>query len=110
MELSYENNQSLVIIKEAKREIVQFFKNERFFWIGLITKYNGHFEGYEEAWNEVINKTPIEILKQLAVAVQQFFESYSLKKVAPLHIVAEKGTHDLSDHILSIMTEMPRWV
>ena len=108
MDISNENSQSLVVIKEAKREIVQFFKNERFFWIGNIKKYKGHFEGFEEFWNEVIEKTPTDILKLLAVAVQQFFESYSFKYVSPLHIAAEKGSLELCDHILTMNSKKTR--
>ena len=80
------DDQSLTKSKEASKEISEFLDNGRFFWTRIIKKYNKNFEGFEESWKEVINKTPVDIVKQLAIAVPKFFESYSFKQVALLHI------------------------
>ena len=95
------DDQSLTRSKEASREIAECLDNEKFYWIRIIKKYNGNFEGHEKSWKEVLHKTPVDVVKQLAVAVQQFFESHSFKKLAPLHIAAEKGSMQLCRHIIS---------
>ena len=95
------DDQSLTRSKEANREIAEFLDNGRFYWIRIIKKYAGNFEGFEESWKEVIPRTPLDIVKQLALAVEEFFKSYSFKQVAPLHIVAEKGTLQLCQYIIT---------
>ena len=94
------DNQSLSKSKEASREIAFFLNNERFYWIQIIKNYVKHFEGHEESWREVINKAPINILKEIATAAQKFFKSYSFKNMAPLHVVAEKGSFQLCQYII----------
>ena len=66
------DDQSLTRSKEASREIAEFLDNERFYWTRIIQKYNGHFEGHQESWKEDIRRTPLNVLKQLGVAVQNF--------------------------------------
>ena len=80
------DNQSLTNSKEASREISEFLDTGKFFWIRIIKKYKDNFNGFEKSWKEVINKTPADVLKQLAKSVEKFFETYSFKQVAPLHI------------------------
>ena len=55
---------------EASREISKFLDNEKFFFITIIKNYKSNFKGFEHSWNEVIHKTPVKIIKQLAIAVQ----------------------------------------
>ena len=86
MVLNNLDDQSLRNSKEASREISEFLDNGRFFWIRIIEKYKDNFNGFEKSWKEVINKTPTDVLKQLAKSVEKFFKTYSFKQVAPLHI------------------------
>ena len=65
--LSNLDDQSLTTIKESSRDINEFLGNGRFFWIRIIRKYIKNFEGFEESWKEVINKTPVDIVKQLSL-------------------------------------------
>ena len=96
------DNQSLVRSKESSRKVAEFVDGERFIWIRIIKKYSQHFEGFEESWNEVINKTPVNILKQFAISAQKFFKYYrSTKKVAPLHIAAVTGSFQVCKHIVT---------
>ena len=84
------NNQSLIASKEASSELSQFMHNERFYWIKIIMKHNGCF--LELAlWNKILEKTPADIIRQLADAVQKFFTervSRRAKQWTPLHIIA----------------------
>ena len=102
-------DQNLVRSKKIGREISKFIKNERFYWVRIIRKYNNDWryiikktsiknlkdlaieseklywisiidgfkqksKGHEEAWNEVVDNFPINIVRQLAVAVGQYFK------------------------------------
>ena len=122
--LEHLDDQSLVRSKEAYREIANFLRNERFYWIRSLNDSKGNFEGFEESWNEVINKTPIDILKQLAVAIHKFIKSdllwvkmpplyvaYNTQSVnsktikyAPLPIDAKRGKINLSKYIITKTT------
>ena len=90
---------SLTRSKEASREIAKCLDNGKLFWIRIIKKHAENFKGFEESWKEVIRRTPLDIIKQLALTVNEFFKSYTDKKVAPLHIVAEKGTFQLFQYV-----------
>ena len=48
--------------------------NERFFWIRIIKKYQGRLKDFPKFWKLVIDKTPIETVKQIAIAVSQFVQ------------------------------------
>ena len=61
------DNQSLTKSQEANRGIAEFLDNEKFYWIRIIKKYAGNFEGFEESWKEVIRRTPLDIVKQFAL-------------------------------------------
>ena len=68
------DRQSLDRSKDASKQISEFLHKEKFYWIRIIKNYVRKFQEHEESWREVINKTPITIIKELATAVQQFFE------------------------------------
>ena len=97
------DDQTLTRSKEVNRDIAKSLEDERFYWIRTIKKHVENFKGHEQSWKEVIFKTPINIVKQLAVAVQLFFKSYWRKdvKVAPLHIAAEKGSLQLCQYVIT---------
>ena len=83
------DNKSLTRSTEAKRGVAEFLDNERFYWIRIIKKYVRHFEGIEDSWREVLHRTPVGVIKQLALAVEEFFKFYLPKQASPLHIVAK---------------------
>ena len=92
------DDKSLVKSKEINRQIAKFVENKRLYLIRIIKLYKWNFEGFEESWKEVINRIPINVMKQLASKTQKLFESDSVQKelkVAPLHIAVEKGTLEL---------------
>ena len=91
----------------------EMLKSERFYWIRIVKKYNGNFQEFHEC--------PTEIVKELALAVYQFFMardtrsekqwhllsicpahfmSTLLKKLWPLHLAAHKEHLKLSISIL----------
>ena len=99
--------QSLNRSKEANRDMAKCLNNEKFYWIRIIEIYKENFEGFEEAWREILYKIPLDMVKQLAIAVQQFFKHHTSKefRVAPLHITADKGSLELCQYAFSKATD-----
>ena len=60
------DDQSLARSKEASRGITEFLENERFYWIRIIQKYN-------DDCRQVIKKTSIKDLKELAIQSEKSF-------------------------------------
>ena len=88
------DGQSLANIKKASPDLAKYLENERFYWIRIIKKYTKNFKEFEESWKEVINKTPVDVLKQLGIAVQKCFKSYHFvlwHQLAPIDIALMKG-------------------
>ena len=74
-ELVLENldDNNLVNYREASREMSEFLPKERFYWIRIIKHYSPYFGSFKTSWKQAINKTSVEIIKELAIEVQQFF-------------------------------------
>ena len=68
------DDQSLNNCKEISGEVLEYLENERFFWIRIIKKYRGKLKDFPELWKPVIDKTPTEIVKEIGIAVSQFFQ------------------------------------
>ena len=66
------DNESLINFKEAGRNNVAVLEKNRFYWIRIIRRYSCLIGDFQEVWKKVVRKTPIEIIKELAVAVHQF--------------------------------------
>ena len=66
------DDQSLTKFKEASRQLFPIIDKERPFWIRSLKNYNKNFERFLDSWKKVINKTPTEIIKELAIAMNQF--------------------------------------
>ena len=99
--------QSLIRSKEANREIAKCLNYKKFYWIRIIKTHKEKFEGFEESWGETLNKSPLEMIKQLAIAVQHFFKHHTSKeiRVAPLHIATDKGSSQLCQYAFSKATD-----
>ena len=85
-------------------------ERERFFWIRIINRYDENFVLFQNSWNEVMAKTPVYIMRQLAKTVQGFFESFnfyyvSKRQLSPLHIAAVQGNLRLCEHIIERTSE-----
>ena len=122
--MNHVDDQTLINFKEAGRNNAEFLEKERFYWIRIIQSYNCLIGKYQEVWNKVVSKTPIEIIKELAVAVHQFPSILSRelhnenecscnetreirlspleveKQWHPLFIAATSGSVNLCNHII----------
>ena len=68
------DEQSLNICKEISGDVLEYLDNERFFWIRMIKKYQRRLKDFPKLWKLVIDKTPVEKVKQIAIAVSRFFQ------------------------------------
>ena len=93
------DDQSLVRSKAASKEIAEFLENKKFYWMRIIMKNKDKFQGYEESWKEVINKIPVNRIKELGISVLEHVED--VEKVSPLHIGARNGSLDLYQYIIT---------
>ena len=73
MVLNNLDDQSLTNCKIVNRKLNNFIENERFYWIRILKKYVLNFVSFSDSWRKVIKKAPIEIVKELAIASQEFF-------------------------------------
>ena len=72
------DDRSLGKCKEISGEVLEFLDNERFFWIRLMKKYEGRLKDFPNLWKPVIDKTPVEKVKQITLAVSLFFRGNHL--------------------------------
>ena len=96
------NDQTLAKCKEISRTMRKFYNMERFYWIRIIQKYRENQQDFTEDWSAVTHRTPIETVKELANATQEFFQFDSSRyefQLSPLHIAAERGLLGLCQFI-----------
>ena len=104
--LVFENldDESLVKFKESSREINNHLQNERYYWIRIIKKHGQYFEKFADSWKKIINKTPVETVKELALTVEGYFNFSDFNEngnqLHPLHVAAERGHLNLCQHIV----------
>ena len=73
-----------------------FIDEQRSTWIRTLQKHVKNFEESPETWKKVVQNTPFEIIKQLALTVKQFQHSTHYE---PLHYAAISGNLGLYKYI-----------
>ena len=106
------DDQHLVMLKEASRQMSNHIDDERYYWIRIIqklfAKHNGCTEEFPESWKKVIGKTPIKTIRQLAMITRNFIKNPSPVRAwkeetsqwHPLHVVAEQGHLQLLNYVI----------
>ena len=85
------DDKSLARGKEVSRGMFEIMdKNGRVFWIRSIKNLNKHLKRHEESWKQVVNKAPVAILKQLAIASHKYFEVSFHLRVWPSTLVPHR--------------------
>ena len=106
------DDKSLNKCKEISGEVLEYLENERFFWIRIIMKYQRNLKDFPELWKPLIDKTPVARVKQIAVAVSQFFQCPNLysryikigvRKWSLIAISANHGDLDLLRFVVKII-------
>mgnify|MGYP001329531381 CR=1 FL=1 len=63
-----------------------------------------YFENFADSWKKIINKTPVETVKELALTVEGYFNFSDFNEngnqLHPLHVAAERGHLNLCQHIV----------
>ena len=57
------DDQSFVNFKVVSREIAQNLKNERFYWIRVLSIYGCLIGDFKDSWASVVKRTPPEFVK-----------------------------------------------
>ena len=69
------DNQNLAKCKEVGEHWYNFINNQKVPWIRMIQKYaKNDIDQMPEMWKTVLDRTPTEIVKELAIAVQLFYK------------------------------------
>ena len=68
------DNQSLTNCRKASRRLNVLLDSERLLWMRIIKLNRSHFTEHSKLWKKAVHKTPVEILKNLAFAVDRFFK------------------------------------
>ena len=71
--LSHLDNKSLINCKKARTDVSEFLEKDKLIGIRVLRKYHRNFDKLKELWKEVIDKTSLVMMKELAVAVRNFF-------------------------------------
>ena len=109
------DNKSLAKCRKINKNCQNFIDSERFVLFRKLQKYHSNMEEFFEQWKKVTQNASKETIRELSVAVHNFFEDtpiyYSLgspiRKInkkkdqwSPLHITAEQGNLELSKYII----------
>ena len=106
------DDQHLVKLKKASRQVSNHIDDERYYYIRIIQKlfeqHNGCAGEFPESWKKVIEKTPIKIIRQLAMVTTNFIKTpcsvrpwkMDTLQWHPLHVVAEQGHLELFNHVV----------
>ena len=91
------DNKSLNKCKEISGAVLEYLDSERFFWIRIIKKYRGGLKDFPKLWKPVIDKTPVEKVKQIAIAVSWFFQRphlyHQLRRTRRWSLIAISANH-----------------
>ena len=101
------DDQTLNQSKELNREVAKIVDQDSAFWIRIIRKYADKFEGHQKSWKEVSIKTPVHMIKQLAITAQNFFQKFQnlTSKLSPLHIAFESGNLELCQYVVAKVSD-----
>ena len=89
------DNKNIAKCRWVSRPWYTFLDKEKLVWIRKLEKYNGnHNQRFKEHWKLAVKNSPVEIVIQWVVAVEQFY-TFRPKRLefqhSPLHIAAERG-------------------
>ena len=97
------DNQTLARCREVSRSQHKFLEKNKVLWKRMIEKYSANNVEFKDAWKLVVERVPVQNVKELAIAVEQFysFRPHRLKhQHSPHHIAAECGNLSLCKFIV----------
>ena len=92
------DDKSLVTLKKVSRGLYGFLEEERFYWLRVIQSYYKTNIKKYKSWKKLVDKTPSEMIKKLALALHQFIHlrSTSCQKQWPPGTVSERMSYKQS--------------
>ena len=96
------DDQSLIQIMDANKEVDDFLSNDRIYWIRVLANYNTNFKQFRDSWRRNIHRVPVVKIKDLAIATQDFFKYLPSRldfQWSPLHIAAHIGCLEFYKYI-----------
>ena len=103
------DDKSLIRAKEICRPWRNYITSQKFSWVRKIQADIIYKQEFTRNWQRVLVRTSVETVKELSVAVHQFYqldESRYNEKWSPLHITVMQDDLSLSRHVMSKMDEM----
>ena len=70
------DNKSLDTLKKVSRELSGFLEEERFYWLRVIQSYDENDIKQSKSWKKLVDKTPSEVIKKLALVLYKFINLY----------------------------------
>ena len=95
------DNKGITKFKTISKACCAFLDNNSILWKRRIQMYSKNHIEFENEWNMVTRKVSVDILKDLALAMEQFLKSKPErleKQYSPLHIAARLGIISLCKH------------
>ena len=96
------DNQNLTKCREVSKSQCKFLEENKLLWRRMIEKYSANNVLFNDAWKLVMEKVPVQNVKELAIAVGQFY-TFRPHRVdhqhSPHHIAAERGNLSLCKFI-----------
>ena len=96
------DNQNLAKCREVSRSQYKFLEESKVLWRRMIEKYSANNLEFKNAWKLVVERVPVQNVKELAIAVEQFY-SFRPHRIehqhSPHHIAADRGSLSLCKFI-----------
>ena len=95
-------NSSIANCRKVDESWRNFIDDQKLPWIRKILKYSGSLTGFHDQWIQIIARTPIKMVKKLAINVDDFFKANPKRKEHQWHphfIAADQGCLDLYKHL-----------
>ena len=70
------DDKKLVRCRRISKRWKTFTDQQKTIWIRMIEKYLGKSNTFPDDWKKVVFKTPVDMVKELAIATHGFFEKY----------------------------------
>ena len=67
------DNQTLTKCRKSSQTLYNFLENSRLIWNRIMKKYTVNHIEFKKDWKSVVEKTPLETIKLLTTAVEQFY-------------------------------------
>ena len=99
------DNRSLVTCRLVNKQWMSFIDDTKTIWIRMIckciaTENSNTVNQHEGEWTKVFKKTPVRIIKEMAISICKNNFPLNLKKSSPLHVAVLTENLDIFQYLL----------